>query len=216
MKINLTVNKEEGKEKPIYCMENGKEIHLNGKAEKFPHGILTAQEVGRLLRIPISTIYDLAQKGKIKAVKFGKHWRFLKEDIKAYLHGEEQVKNTLSPDADQRQFARIRAELPAHICGLLSETKSIEHRGQIKNLSEGGILFTNEGDFLNGHGSPDFRNLEVGDPISVVFQLPGLESEKLELVGRIVYLSENGQKAFGIKFKTLSVEEQEVIREHVG
>ena len=38
-----------------------------------------------LLRIPISTIYDLACRGKIRGVKFGKHWRFLEEDIWNYF-----------------------------------------------------------------------------------------------------------------------------------
>ena len=47
--------------------------------------ILTIQEVSAFLRIPASTIYDLAKKGKIRGVKFGKHWRFLEEDILGYF-----------------------------------------------------------------------------------------------------------------------------------
>jgi len=49
--------------------------------------IMTAQEVSDLLRIPLSTIYDLAAKGKIRGVKFGKHWRFLEEEIIRYFRG---------------------------------------------------------------------------------------------------------------------------------
>ncbi len=47
--------------------------------------IMNIDEVGAFLRIPASTIYDLARKGKIRGVKFGKHWRFLEEDILNYF-----------------------------------------------------------------------------------------------------------------------------------
>ena len=47
--------------------------------------VLTIYEVSELLRIPASTIYDLAKKGRIRGVKFGKHWRFLEEDILGYF-----------------------------------------------------------------------------------------------------------------------------------
>jgi len=43
--------------------------------------IMSVKQVSDLLQIPMSTIYDLAQKGKIPGVKFGRHWRFLEEDI---------------------------------------------------------------------------------------------------------------------------------------
>ena len=47
--------------------------------------ILTIGEVSAFLRIPVSTIYELAKKGKLRGVKFGKHWRFLEEDILGYF-----------------------------------------------------------------------------------------------------------------------------------
>ncbi len=43
--------------------------------------ILNIKEVARYLRIPASTVYKLAQNGKIPGVKMGKHWRFLKKDL---------------------------------------------------------------------------------------------------------------------------------------
>jgi len=43
--------------------------------------ILNIKEAANFLRIPVSTIYKLAQEGKIPAVKVGKHWRFLKKDL---------------------------------------------------------------------------------------------------------------------------------------
>ena len=47
--------------------------------------IMSVKEVSDFLRIPMSTIYDLTKKGKIRAAKFGKHWRFLEEDILSYF-----------------------------------------------------------------------------------------------------------------------------------
>ena len=47
-----------------------------------PQKIMTAQEVSKLLKIPLSTIYALSAQGKIRAVKFGRHWRFIEEDIR--------------------------------------------------------------------------------------------------------------------------------------
>jgi excisionase family DNA binding protein len=49
--------------------------------------ILTSKEVSQLLRIPLSTVYELAKRGVIRGVKFGKHWRFLEEDILRYFSG---------------------------------------------------------------------------------------------------------------------------------
>jgi len=43
--------------------------------------ILNIQEVSDYLKIPVSTVYKLAQGGKVPAVKVGKHWRFMKKDL---------------------------------------------------------------------------------------------------------------------------------------
>ncbi len=43
--------------------------------------ILNIKEVSDYLKIPVSTVYKLAQDGKVPAVKVGKHWRFLKRDL---------------------------------------------------------------------------------------------------------------------------------------
>jgi len=54
--------------------------------------ILNIKEVAKYLRMPVSTIYKLAQNGKIPGVKMGKHWRFLKKDLQNLFvkKGEEQ------------------------------------------------------------------------------------------------------------------------------
>lgn len=48
--------------------------------------VMSVKEVSEFLRIPVSTIYDLAKAGKIQGAKFGRHWRFLEEDILNYFH----------------------------------------------------------------------------------------------------------------------------------
>ena len=47
--------------------------------------ILTIEEASKYLRIPLSTLYKLAQDGKIPCQKVGRHWRFRKEMIDNWL-----------------------------------------------------------------------------------------------------------------------------------
>ncbi len=46
-----------------------------------PDEILNIKEVADYLKIPVSSVYKLAQEKKLPAVKVGKHWRFLKRDL---------------------------------------------------------------------------------------------------------------------------------------
>ena len=48
--------------------------------------ILTVPEVARLLRVPKSTVYKLARLGQLPASKIGKHWRFVRHDLEAWVH----------------------------------------------------------------------------------------------------------------------------------
>ncbi len=43
--------------------------------------VMNIKEVSEYLKIPISTVYRLAQNGSIPAAKIGKHWRFMKKDL---------------------------------------------------------------------------------------------------------------------------------------
>jgi excisionase family DNA binding protein len=43
--------------------------------------ILTVDEAAELLKIPRSSVYKLAQQGKIPAKKVGRHWRFHRQTI---------------------------------------------------------------------------------------------------------------------------------------
>ncbi len=46
---------------------------------------LTVDEAAEYLRIPKSSLYKLAQEGRIPCQKVGRHWRFHKETIDSWL-----------------------------------------------------------------------------------------------------------------------------------
>lgn len=59
--------------------------------------ILTIGEAAQYLRISSSSLYKLAQEGRIPCQKVGKHWRFRKEAIDRWLEVlplKDQIKNT--------------------------------------------------------------------------------------------------------------------------
>jgi excisionase family DNA binding protein len=50
--------------------------------------ILTVDEAAELLKIPRSSVYKLAQQGKIPAQKVGRHWRFHRATLLKWIAGE--------------------------------------------------------------------------------------------------------------------------------
>jgi len=62
--------------------------------EKLNSDILTVEEAAELLKIPRSSVYKLAQEGKIPAKKVGRHWRFHRETLINWIAGI--TKNDLS------------------------------------------------------------------------------------------------------------------------
>lgn len=50
--------------------------------------ILTVEEAADLLRIPRSSVYKLAQEGKIPAQKVGRHWRFHRATLLRWIAGQ--------------------------------------------------------------------------------------------------------------------------------
>jgi excisionase family DNA binding protein len=53
---------------------------------------LTVEEVAAYLRLPLSTVYKLAQDNKLPGFKVGKHWRFRKEAFQEWIKGQENKK----------------------------------------------------------------------------------------------------------------------------
>ena len=50
-----------------------------------PGGVMTIDELSDYLRISRSTLYKLAQEGRVPCQKVGRHWRFRKEAIDRWL-----------------------------------------------------------------------------------------------------------------------------------
>ena len=49
--------------------------------------VMTAREVAALLRMPTSTVYELARKGVLPASRLGRTWRFLRPRLEELLAG---------------------------------------------------------------------------------------------------------------------------------
>jgi excisionase family DNA binding protein len=57
--------------------------------------VLTIEEASKYLRIPLSSLYKLAQDGNIPCQKVGRHWRFRKETIDHWL--DERSTDSIKP-----------------------------------------------------------------------------------------------------------------------
>ena len=64
--------------------------------DDFPQ-VLTIEEASKYLRIPLSSLYKLAQDGKIPCQKVGRHWRFRKETIDHWLDERSVITNNTNP-----------------------------------------------------------------------------------------------------------------------
>jgi len=55
-----------------------------------PEVVLTVDELSAYLKVAKSTLYKLAQEGRIPGQKMGKHWRFRKAAIDRWLEERER------------------------------------------------------------------------------------------------------------------------------
>ena len=70
---------------------------------------LTAHDVQKLIRVDRSTIYRMAESGRLPAVKVGRQWRFPTDEIKRWLKGE--MPPTGLPDRCMQSVADLFADL---------------------------------------------------------------------------------------------------------
>ena len=54
-------------------------------AKSPPDTVMTIEEMSKYLKISRSTLYKLAQEGKLPAQKVGRHWRFHREAMDEWL-----------------------------------------------------------------------------------------------------------------------------------
>ncbi|MSQ31772.1 MAG: DNA-binding protein [Dehalococcoidia bacterium] len=52
---------------------------------------MTLEEVSKYLRLAKSTVYRMANKGRIPVSKIGRRWRFRKDVIDAWLSEQEKM-----------------------------------------------------------------------------------------------------------------------------
>jgi len=47
--------------------------------------VMTIDEAAKYLRIPLSSLYRLAQEGKVPCQKVGRHWRFHRQSLANWI-----------------------------------------------------------------------------------------------------------------------------------
>jgi excisionase family DNA binding protein len=65
----------------------------------FP-AVMTVDEVAAYLRIPRSSVYRLAQQGKIPCQKAGRHWRFRRQALERWLENDPPVSGWIASTID--------------------------------------------------------------------------------------------------------------------
>jgi len=72
---------------------------------------LTSRDVQALIRVDRSTIYRMAESGRLPAIKVGRQWRFPADAIERWLAGDGGQANTASAGTDMQSIADLFAEL---------------------------------------------------------------------------------------------------------
>lgn len=65
-----------------------------------PGGVMTIDELSEYLRISRSTLYKLAQEGRVPCKKVGRHWRFRKRAIDRWLE-QGGARANMTTDGDE-------------------------------------------------------------------------------------------------------------------
>jgi len=55
--------------------------------------LMTTDEVARYLRLHPRTVTNMAERGELLASKVGRHWRFRKSDVDAYVDRQRPKKD---------------------------------------------------------------------------------------------------------------------------
>lgn len=69
---------------PDVCMEGKRQVHP-GLSEQPPE-VMTIDELAGYLQVSKSSLYKLSQVGRVPGQKVGRHWRFHKAAIDAWLN----------------------------------------------------------------------------------------------------------------------------------
>lgn len=172
--------------------------------------ILNAKQVSEYLHIPLRTIHHLSKHGKIRSVKIGKHWRYLKSDIEQYFSidtnfSKEPVRMP-NNFIERRANPRINTNFRCQYSISLPPFKEINSEGIIKNLSVGGVFLINQNNEIN--------DINIDDPIDLDFNLIAKDKTiNINTEGKIVRKENAG---LGIKFRNIDGETRNKIICYVG
>ena len=88
--------------------------------------MLTAKEMQTLLQVDRSTIYRMAESGRLPAIKVGKQWRFPVDQVESWLHFQiapngHSSSMTISPQSDETN-GTLKAILPLECVQLIQDT----------------------------------------------------------------------------------------------
>jgi excisionase family DNA binding protein len=72
--------------------------------------VMTVEEVSEYLRIPRSSLYKLAQEGRIPCQKVGRHWRFHRGAINSWLQANQKSEGHESSAANTGRPSEISAQ----------------------------------------------------------------------------------------------------------
>lgn len=170
---------------------------------------MTAEEVKEFLKIPLSTVYGLTKKGKLKGVKVGKHWRYLKSEVEGRLVGsgafDQVARESEAEFAERRRSQRIDCEIPALITVMRGRQQDTRE-GVIQNLSASGARFV----------MSDGENLvPIGAGVMINFKLPTGPSAALELEGKVVRGEVHHDLLLGIEFRSMVQTDRAALEEYV-
>jgi len=161
--------------------------------------IMNAQQVSAYLRISLSTVHHLTRQGRLKSVKVGKQWRYLKSDIDAHLAKGFEMDNQRMEAVwyrgeERRAYPRFRCMIQGFASLNLSYDKTWAGEGNVINFSDGGILFETSEQIIYGQGMCD------NVPVTVKLALDPKGAKEYELTGKVRHFSNDDRTRLGIQF----------------
>ncbi len=101
------------------------ETRLHLREEKMVE-MLTAKDVQELLNVDRSTVYRMAEQGRLPAIKVGKQWRFPGDQIEAWFAGQvtavAPISQSLTPKPESEPNNDLPALLPIECVQLIQDS----------------------------------------------------------------------------------------------
>ena len=86
--------------------------------------MLTAKDMQKLLQVDRSTIYRMAEAGRLPAIKVGKQWRFPDNQVQDWLETQTPAQPTPQPTTGNATQSDIATLLPLECVQLIQDSHS--------------------------------------------------------------------------------------------